>query len=157
MDRRLFLTGTGLGSLVLLAGQFKFPSQPMALEAGDIPAAFDAGTEGEVLSQLFGVTHSVPSDEIKLSAPSTTTAALGAQIEVRSYFTDAEAIAVTVDKSDRPLAAYVRLDRARCFFSTSIHVSETARVSAHVQTPRGIFNASEIVRITGGGFGMHKS
>lgn len=155
MDRRQFLLGCGLGSLVFLDGPSGVLSRSMAADGGNVNSAFDAVSEADALAALFGVRHATPSRRIHLSAPFTTTVPTGAQLKVRSNIVGARAIAIMVDKSEHPLAAFARLHRSKCFLSAKIHLSQTARVTAYVHTDGGVFSSSKIIKVTMGGYGMY--
>ena len=155
MDRRLFLGGSGIGTLLFFLGSNRLVTPPNAA-ANSIPqAAFDARSEADALVALFGTERSQPCDRINLTVPFVTDAALGAQIKIWSAIESPRAIAIMIRNSEHPLAAFVRLKKAQCFFATHIKVAKTTPVIAHVLTTDGLHSASKTVKVTNGGYGIY--
>lgn len=155
MDRRHFLGGSAIGALLFFLGSNRLVTPSNAAANSILQAAFDARSEAEALVALFGTERSHPSDRINLSVPFVTDAALGAQIKIWSAIESPRAIAIMIRNSEHPLAAFVRLKKAPCFFATDIKVAKTTPVIAHVLTTDGLHSASKTVKVTNGGYGIY--
>ncbi len=154
MDRRTLLKGA-IGSGALLVSGTTCWSRPVPPLAGrTIKAAFGTVSEPEVLNMLFGGVRAKPSSRVTVMAPFVTSPALAATVKVISSLDGARAIALTIKQAEHPLAAFVRLSGAPCFFSTRIQMEQTSPVSAYVLTDSGVFGTSTRVKVTQGGHGI---
>jgi predicted secreted protein len=154
MDRRSLLKSALGGGILILTG-LPAASRPIAgIGATDIEAALGASSEQEALRILFGQPQSQPSSSVKIAAPYLTTPGMPFSATISADLKNARTVALTLDRAAHPLAAFVRLSGAPCFFSTRLQLPETMTVTAHVQTDDGVFSASRTVKVTNGGYGM---
>lgn len=152
MDRRTLLK-SALGGGILLVSGYSGWSRP--IPSPNTEAAFAAATEPEVFKHLFGRSQSETSSQVRLATPLVTAAGLPLPVTVCSSMKNASALAITIERTEKPLAAYVQLSGASCFFRTHLKLEKTAIIKAHVLTADGLFSAARKVKVTRGGYGMH--
>ena len=155
MERRAFIKSALGGGVLLLTGRDSWSKPYDSVPRPNTRAAFRATSEAEVLHHLFGEAPRQASKQIKLWAPDVTTTYLQLPVKIAADLPGARAIALTVQRASTPLAAFVLLSGASCFFTTRLLLNETTRLSAHVLGIKAVFSAATMVRVTRGGYGMH--
>lgn len=155
MNRRTLLKTALGGSVLLLAGGSVQPRAAIRHSKAIISAAFQASNEADVLRLLFGDVRPRSSGQVNIAAPFLTSPGLPAIIRVESAARNARAIALTAEKAEHPLVAFVKLTGASCFFSTRIALAQTTLVSAYILTDSEVLYSARKIKVTEGGYGMH--
>lgn len=155
MHRRALLKSAVGGGVLLLTGLNGWSKPYASIPRPNTTAAFKAKSEADALRHLFGNAPRQASPRIKLWAPYVTTPDLQLPVRVAASLPGARAIALTVQRADTPLAAFVLLSGASCFFTTRLTLNQTSRLSAHVLADSAVFSATTLVKVTRGEYGMH--
>jgi len=111
-------------------------------------------TSGEaVLHDLFGRHEAQARDGLKISLPYQAQAGQRVPASVAFPGNDARLIALVAEDNPHPLCTYIRLSRARGYYSALLRLRQSSRVIAYVQTEQGLYAASARVKLSLGGYG----
>jgi sulfur-oxidizing protein SoxY len=150
MKRRSFLQGT----LAIAAGAGLL--RPFAsLASVDLPDAFAARSEADVLMALFGSTDALPGKDVRIEAPVQSMQDKATPIKVWCDLDEVTMIAIVTRRNPFPLNTYIRLFAAAGYYSTRIRLEQSSLVTAYVQAGGQVYSAAAQIKVTQGGYGMH--
>jgi sulfur-oxidizing protein SoxY len=155
MKRRTFLQGTLAGSALAVAAGAGLLT-PTAVLAADWPKnAFDAKSEADAVSALFGSSSAAENSAIKVTAPIQAENGSVVPVKVDAPLDGVEGIAVMVEKNPSPLATNIDMSGggASGYYSTRIKMGSTSKVTAYVKAGGKLHTASQTVKVTIGGCG----
>ncbi len=159
MRRREFLRLAGLSvGLAAVAGQF---SPAMAQQAGETEESVaDPERLDKALREVLGRGFSdlVPSNLVKLVAPTIAESGANVPVEIESTLPPAQvkAMHLFIDRNPIPHVFTLQLGplASSVYFATRVRLAETAPVRALVEDADGrLLMASQVVRVTLGGCG----
>ncbi|MEE1558357.1 MAG: thiosulfate oxidation carrier protein SoxY, partial [Arenicellales bacterium] len=117
-------------------------------------AAFAAKTEADALRAFFGDAAVVDSDKVSLKAPLQAENGAVVPIKVMTTLTDAEAIAVVVEKNPVPYVTSLQMTVvAGGMFSARIKMGQTSPVNCYVKAGGKLHKASQEIKVSIGGCG----
>jgi sulfur-oxidizing protein SoxY len=154
MKRRTFLKGTMAGGVLAVAAGAGLLKPARVLAAVWPEGAFQAKSEADAVSSLFGTADSAGSDAIKVTAPIQAENGSVVPVKVSANLDNVESIAILVEKNPSPLATSVDLSGGAVgFYSTRIKMGATSKVTAYVKAGGKLHTASATVKVTVGGCG----
>ncbi|HEC12218.1 MAG TPA: thiosulfate oxidation carrier protein SoxY [Acidiferrobacteraceae bacterium] len=154
MKRRTFMKGSLAGSVLAVAAGSGLLKPTDVLAAGWPKGAFDAQSEADMLSSLYGSSSASASGKIRIKAPIQAENGRVVPVKVQASLANVESIAVAVAKNPRPLATSVNLSGgATGYYSTRIKMGKTSKVTAYVKAGGKLHTASKTVKVTVGGCG----
>lgn len=150
MKRRSFLQGT----LAIAAGSGLL--RPVAcLASADLPDAFAARSEADVLTALFGSVDVLPGKDVRIDAPVQSMRDKATPIKVWCDLEKVSMIAIVTRYNPFPLNTYIRLFEAAGYYSTRVRLAQSSPVTAYVQADGRVYSATAQIKVTQGGYGMH--
>jgi len=154
MKRRTFLKGTVAGSVLAVAAGSGLLRPTQALAAAWPKGAFDAETEANAVSSLYGTSSGTENSAITLKAPIQAENGSVVPVKVETSMAGVESIAVMIEKNPRPLASNVDLSGPSTgYYSTRVKMGKTSKVTAYVKAGGKLHTASKTVKVTVGGCG----
>jgi sulfur-oxidizing protein SoxY len=154
MKRRLFLKSSLAGSLVAVAAGAGLLKPVRVLAAVWPAAAFQAKSEADAVSSLFGTADAAANNAIKVTAPIQAENGSVVPVKVSAGLDNVESIAILVEKNPAALATSVNLSGGAVgFYSTRIKMGATSKVTAYVKAGGKLYTAFTTVKVTVGGCG----
>ncbi len=116
-------------------------------------AAFDA-EKLQTAKENLSINDEILSKDITIIAPDRAENGAIVQLEIEVNITDAEAIAIFVDKNPSPLIANVMLEKlSQAKLTTRIKMAETSEIKVIVKAGKQYFTASKTVQVVENGCG----
>ena len=154
MKRRIFLKGSLAAGTVAVAAGAGLLAPAQVLAATWPEAAFAAKTEADALRAFFGDAAVVDSDKVSLKAPLQAENGAVVPIKVMTTLTDAEAIAVVVEKNPVPYVTSLQMTVvAGGMYSARIKMGQTSPVNCYVKAGGKLHKASQEIKVSIGGCG----
>jgi len=154
MERRFFLQSMVAWGAFLIGGLPRI-LQPAQAANEAVQRAFETSLETDALAALFPGMRAEPSEKVKLTAPYLALPNQAISVRVDCPHTPVQAIAITAAQAKRPLVAVAAFFRPGRTFTTPMLLAQTSQINAFVLTEDGLFSASHLTKVTGGGYGMH--
>jgi len=149
MKRRQILQGA-----LAIAGSVGLLRSVVALALEWPKTAFEAESEADALSAVFGDAEILESTEVKIIAPLQAENGAVVPIKVATTLPEPRSIAIMVEKNPVPLISKINLGPgAKGFYSARIKMGETSNVTAYVESGGKIHSASQEIKVTVGGCG----
>ena len=150
MNRRFFVKG-----MAACAAAFGLLKSVAALALEWPKAVFDTETEADAVKALFGDTPAEQSSEVAIKAPLQAENGAVVPIKVTTTLTDAETIAIMVEKNPAPFVTAVNLQPGTSggLYSARIKMGQTSNVSAYVKAGGKLHMAAQEIKVTVGGCG----
>ncbi len=153
MQRRSFLKGTLAGSAVAVAVGAGLLQPRMVLAAWP-KSAFEAKTEQDAMSRLYGSAESTPSSEITIKAPDIAENGAVVPVSVNTSLSGITDIGIIAEKNAMPMSANFKMaSNAKGYISTRIKMGKTSSIIAIVVANGKIYSARKEVKVTIGGCG----
>ena len=154
MKRRIFLKGSLAAGTVAVAAGAGLLAPARVLAATWPEAAFAAKTEADALRAFFGDAAVVDSDKVSLKAPLQAENGAVVPIKVMTTLTDAEAIAVVVEKNPVPYVTSLQMTVvAGGMYSARIKMGQTSPVNCYVKAGGKLHKVSQEIKVSIGGCG----
>ena len=146
MERRIFFRFLGAA-----AGFLLLPLRALAARPG---SAFDATTADDALSELYGTSATIESENIRIKAPDIAENGAIVPVTVKFDIANAESVSIIAEHNPAPLTATFELsEHSGGLVSTRIKMSETSPVHAVVKAGGKVYRATKEVKVTIGGCG----
>ena len=146
MNRRLFV-----GFLGVVAGLVLLPLRAFAARP---KAAFDSTTKDDALTELYGTSTTIESENIRIKAPDIAENGAIVPITVKFDIANAESVSIIAEHNPAPLAASFALsEHSGGLVSTRIKMGKTSPVHAVIKAGDKLYRATKEVKVTIGGCG----
>lgn len=146
MNRRLFTRFLGV-----VAGFVLLPLRALAARP---KAAFDSTTKNDALTELYGTSDTIETENIRIKAPDIAENGAIVPITVRFDIADAEFVGIIAEHNPAPLAAAFELsEHSGGLVSTRIKMGKTSPVHAVIKAGDKVYRATKEVKVTIGGCG----
>jgi len=146
MNRRVFV-----GFLGVVAGLVLLPLRALAARP---EAAFDSTTKDDALTELYGTSATIESENIRIKAPDIAENGAIVPITVKFDIANAESVSIIAEHNPAPLAASFELsEHSGGLVSTRIKMGKTSPVHAVIKAGDKVYRATKEVKVTIGGCG----
>lgn len=146
MNRRFFIRCLGVVTGLLLLPLRAFAARPAS--------AFDSTSKDEALTELYGMSETIESEDIRIKAPDIAENGAVVPITVRFDIANAESVSIIAEHNPAPLAASFALsEHSGGLVSTRIKMGKTSPVHAIVKAGDKLYHASKEIKVTIGGCG----
>jgi predicted secreted protein len=139
-------TATGAGAAnVVVSG----------LETARPADAFAAGSEADVVRDLFGNLAATPSKAVRIiDPPYQAMPGTGVPLTVECDMDGVETIAVVTRNDRHPLNTVISFPAADHYYRTDINVERTSPVTVYVKAGGKLYSESTMIKVNGGGYAM---
>ena len=146
MDRRIFIRFLGIAAGFVLLPLRAFAARPKA--------AFDSTTKDDALTELYGTSDTIESENIRIKAPDIAENGAIVPITVKFDIANAEYVGIIAEHNPAPLAAAFELsEHSGGLVSTRIKMGKTSPVHAVIKAGDTVYRATKEVKVTIGGCG----